>query len=200
MEKKALKPQVILIAGPNGVGKSTIAPTLLRDALSVNEFVNADVIARGLAGFEPEKAAFQAGRVMLERLKQLVNDRQSFAFETTLASRSFAPWLSKLKKKGYITNLVYIWLPSSDLCVKRVNYRVKMGGHHIPKQVIQRRYNASIKNFFTIYQKAVDNWYLLENLEDDYLKVIAYHEKQKVDVINKDLWNEMNRVKYEKSI
>ena len=89
------RPQVIILGGPNGAGKSTAAPKLLVDELKVTEFVNADVIARGLSGFKPELVALRAGRIMLERMHELATLHSNFAFETTLASRTFAPFMSK---------------------------------------------------------------------------------------------------------
>ena len=103
-------PSIIVIAGPNGAGKSTVAPALLRDTLLVNEYVNADVIAQGLSAFAPESAALRAGRVMLGRLHELAEARRTFAFETTLASRSFAPWLARQKRSGYLVNLVFSYI------------------------------------------------------------------------------------------
>jgi len=133
-------PHVIVIAGPNGAGKSTTAPMLLKGTLGVTEFVNADVIAQGLSAFQPESAAFHAGRVMLERLHYLAKERVDFAFETTVASRSFAPWIAKLKQSGYTFHLVFLWLPSADFAVARVAERVRMGGHDVPEETIRRRY------------------------------------------------------------
>jgi predicted ABC-type ATPase len=119
---------VIVLAGPNGAGKSTAAPYLLRGALGVTEFVNADVIAQGLSAFAPEAVAVAAGRIMLARLRELASKRVSFAFETTLASRSFAPWLASVVAGGYSFHLLYLWLPSADLAVSRVADRVRFGG------------------------------------------------------------------------
>ena len=113
------RPSVVILAGPNGAGKSTTAPLLLQGALGVTEFVNADAIARGLSGFNPEGAAIAAGRVMLARLHELARQRVAFAFETTLASRSFAPWLKELTVSGYTVHLVFLWLPSLDLALLR---------------------------------------------------------------------------------
>src|SRR5262245_44459100 len=125
-------PSVVILAGPNGAGKSTVAPALLQGPLAVNEFVNADVIARGLSAFDPQSVALAAGRVMRTRLRELAAQRISFAFETTLASRSLAPWLAGLKTDGYHVHLVFLWLPSADFAVDRVAQRVKTGGHAIP--------------------------------------------------------------------
>ncbi|XWK86374.1 MAG: zeta toxin family protein [Phormidium sp.] len=110
-------PNLIVIAGPNGAGKSTVAPALLQGILRVNEFVNADAIAQGLSAFAPERVAFQAGRIMLERLQQLANQQVNFAFETTLASRTFAPWIANLQQTGYLFNLIFMWLPSAEIAI-----------------------------------------------------------------------------------
>jgi predicted ABC-type ATPase len=119
MAKRECPPQVIVLAGPNGAGKSTSAPALLRGTLGVTEFVNADVIARGLSGFAPEGVAFEAGGIMLQRLRDLAAARVDFAFETTLAGRSQARWIAELCGTGYIFRLVYFWLPSPDFAVAR---------------------------------------------------------------------------------
>src|SRR5438093_12249381 len=133
-------PLVIAIAGPNRAGKSTTAPSLLRDALRVSEFVNADAIAGGLSAFRPESVAIPAGRVMLERIRQLAKARADFAFETTLASRSIAPWLKRLKRGGYRVHILFLWLESADLAVNRVTARVRLGGHDVPEVTVRRRY------------------------------------------------------------
>src|SRR5581483_8686978 len=145
------EPNLILLAGPNGAGKSTAAPDLLRGALHVHEFVNADVIARGLSAFNPEGAAIEAGRVMLGRLKELASQRQNIAFESTLASRTFAPWIRGLKTNGYRFHLFYFWLPSPDHCVERVRERKSIGGHFVPENEIRRRYGRGIVNLFDLY-------------------------------------------------
>jgi predicted ABC-type ATPase len=166
-------PHVIVIAGPNGAGKSTTAPMLLKGTLGVTEFVNADVIAQGLSAFQPERAAFHAGRVMLERLHYLAKERVDFAFETTLASRSFAPWIAKLKQSGYTFHLVFLWLPSADYAVARVAERVRMGGHDVPEETIRRRYNKGIENFFQLYRSMADTWRMYDNSEPSWPRIVA---------------------------
>lgn len=136
-------PHIIVIAGPNGAGKTTAAPTLLNNALNVSHFVNADTIASGLSAFAPEKAAIQAGRTMLERMRFLANE--NFAFETTLASRSFAPWIIELKKQGYLFHLTYLMLDDPDLAVFRVAERVRLGGHSVPKETIYSDFIRDLK-------------------------------------------------------
>jgi predicted ABC-type ATPase len=121
-------PLVVVIAGPNGAGKSTVAPRLLQEALAVTEFVNADTIASGLSAFRPDSVAIAAGRVMLARLRALAEARADFAFETTLASRSFAPWLARLRASGYRVHLAFLSLPHADLAVARWRSGYAKGG------------------------------------------------------------------------
>ena len=122
-------PHVVVIAGPNRAGKSTLAPALLRDTLHITEFVNADTIAMGLSGFAPEKVAFEAGRVALQRQRELGAEGEDFAFETSLATRSYARWLNELGEAGYQVSIVFLWLELVDIAIKRVAARVKAGGH-----------------------------------------------------------------------
>jgi predicted ABC-type ATPase len=157
------RPSVIALAGPNGAGKSTVGPGLLRGALQVTTFVNADVIAQGLSAFDPDAVAFAAGRVMRARLRELAARRASFAFETTLAGRTHAPWLRMLIRTGYAFRLVFLWLPSAELAVERVRSRVELGGHSVPEQTIRRRYVAGLRNFFTVYRLMATTWRLYDN-------------------------------------
>ncbi len=157
-------PNIVAIAGPNGAGKSTSAPLLIGQRLGIREFVNADVIAAGLSAFAPEKVAIEAGRAMLRRLDELAEAGVDFAFETTLASRSFAPWIARLQKeRGYRFHLVFLWLPSADEAVRRVATRVQRGGHSIPPEVIQRRYLRGIANFLSLYSPIADSWAIYDN-------------------------------------
>ena len=156
-------PNVVVIAGPNGAGKSTVAPALLRDHLGIGEFVNADVIARGLSGFDPERVAIKAGRLMLARLRELADQCADFAFETTLASRTFAPWIAELRSTGYAFKLLYVWVPAPALSVARVAGRVSAGGHHVPSDIVRRRYYGGLRNFFTLYRPLADLWRVYDN-------------------------------------
>jgi predicted ABC-type ATPase len=166
-------PQVIIIAGPNGAGKTTLAPVLLRDWLGVMEFVNADTIASGLSAFQPGQAAIEAGRVMLKRLRELAAQRENFAFETTLATRSYAPWLGQLARSGYRINLMLVWLNSPELAVERVKRRVESGGHGIPEEVIRRRYRKGLQNFFALYRPLAEEWGVYDNSEQGAPVLIA---------------------------
>jgi predicted ABC-type ATPase len=155
-------PVVIMIAGPNGEGKTTAAGKLFHELLRDIEFVNADVIAQGLSTV-PESVAWQAGRIMLDRLHELANRRASMAFETTGASRSYASWLAGLKRAGYVVIVYYFWLPNADLAVARVAERVRRGGHFVPDETVRRRYENGLKNFFTFYLDLADRWEFLNN-------------------------------------
>ena len=169
----AHKPLVVVIAGPNGAGKSTSAPRLLRDTLEVKEFVNADAIASGLSAFNPAEVAIQAGRLMLSRIKALAESKEDFAFETTLASRSFAPWLSKLGRDGYSVHIAFLALPTPELAVARVAGRVSLGGHAIPEPVIRRRYRRGLVNFFNLYQPIASTWEFSNNIEASGPQLVA---------------------------
>ncbi len=158
-------PLVVVLAGPNGAGKSTSAPYLLKDALAVEEFVNADTIAQGLSAYRPEAAAVAAGRVMLERLRALARAHRDFAFETTLSGRSYVRWLRDLRSAGYRAHLVFLALPSAELAVARVADRVQRGGHHVPDEVVRRRFVAGVSNLFSVYMDAVDAWTIYDNAD-----------------------------------
>ncbi len=187
-------PHLILIAGPNGAGKSTAAPGILRGAMSVSQFVNADTIALGLAAFAPETAAMQAGRVMLQRLYQLADDGADFAFETTLASKTFAPWIQKLKGDGYQFHLVFLTLPSAELAIARVAERVRMGGHNVTEDAIRRRYEGGIRNFFKLYRPLADGWRVYDNSSLS-PRLIAHGSGLQVEwVSNQSAWDRLQEI------
>jgi predicted ABC-type ATPase len=157
------RPSVIALAGPNGAGKSTAGPALVRDALGVHDYVDADAIARGLSVFDPDRAAIAAGRVMLSRLHEMAEAGLSFAFETTLSSRSFAPWIEKLVRRGYGFHLVFLFLPSPEVAVMRVRKRVKHGGHSVPEATVRRRWDRGLRNFFQLYRPLATTWRVYDN-------------------------------------
>jgi len=182
-------PNVIIIAGPNGAGKTTAAPFLLQRAWGVTEFVNADFIAQGISVFNPDDAAMDAGRVMLKRLHQLAEKRSDFAFETTLASRSFARWIVKLKATGYEFDLHYLWIPSATFAVTRVAERVSLGGHDVPEGVIWRRYEGGLRNFFRVYAALAEVWRFYDNRGGDGPRVIAEGTTNETTAVaDADVW------------
>lgn len=167
-------PQVVVLGGPNGAGKTTAARGILRDLLDVGEFVNADTIAAGLAGFAPERSAFAAGRIMLARLHELAAARKDFSFESTLASRSFYPWLDGMRSSGYQVNIVFMWLRSPELAIRRVRSRVLEGGHSVPNDVVRRRYSRGISNFLTLYASIADRWRVYDNSSTSGPRLVAH--------------------------
>ena len=156
------------------------------------EFVNADVIAQGLSAFQPETAAFHAGRIMLERLHYLAKERVNFAFETTLASRTFAYWIEELRQTGYVCHLVFLWLPSPELALARVQERVQMGGHNVPEEIVRRRYYAGIRNFFQLYQPLTESWYFYDNSVAGSPNLIASNNKEDgIYIENPTIWKQI---------
>lgn len=188
-------PQVVVIAGPNGAGKSTLAPFLLRDALDVEDYVNADPIALGLSGFNPSSVAFKAGRVMMNRLHDLAEQKRSFAFETTLATRSYAAWIESLRLQGYNFQLIFLFLRSPELAVRRVRERVQSGGHDVPEGVITRRYARGLKNFRAIYQPLADVWSVYDNSESSPpLSIASGGRDRPLEVLQEEAWTIFSKI------
>ena len=155
--------KIIIIAGPNGAGKTTFARDFLPSEAHTLRFINADLIAAGLAPFNPESAAFKAGRLMLHEIDACVAAGHDFAFETTLSGLSYLQKIKCWQALGYQVKLWFLSLPSDDLAVARVAQRVMQGGHNIPEDVIRRRFKAGLKNFNQHYRYAVDSWMLYDN-------------------------------------
>jgi predicted ABC-type ATPase len=185
-------PQVIVIAGPNGAGKTTLAPFLIRDEYGLMEYVNADSIAHGLAAFSPESVAFEAGRIMLRRIRALAGQNLNFAFETTLAGRSYARLIKTLRADGYEFHLIYVRLGSADLAVERVRERVRRGGHDVAEVVIRRRYVTGARNFFTVYSGLADTWGIYDNSEPgDPVEVAIKNKNTPPEILREDLWRRL---------
>ena len=152
-----------IIAGCNGAGKTTASFTILPEILNCKEFVNADEIAKGLSPFQPEKVSFEAGRIMINRINELLEINNNFAFETTLATKSYKSKVILAQKKNYTVTLLFFWLQNVDLAIERVKTRVKEGGHNIETEVIRQRYSSGIKNLFSIYLSVVDEALIYDN-------------------------------------
>jgi predicted ABC-type ATPase len=190
MGKRARR--LAVVAGPNGSGKSTIAPALLRDLFGIREFVNADAIALGMSGFDPGAAAIAAGRVMLRRLHDLSDAGEDFAFETTLASRSFAPWIAGLRNEGYSFGLVFLWLPTPEIAIARVRQRAAAGGHDVPEETVRRRYARGLVNFLQIYRPLADQWNLYDNSEPSAPRLVSRgRTNASVEVIDEEAWTKI---------
>ncbi len=158
--------QLYILAGCNGAGKTTASKTILPEIWQCKEFVNADAIACGLSPFDPESVDVQAARLMLQRIDDLMAQGVNFSIETTLATRSYVSLIKEAQAQGYWVNLLYFWLNSPEMAIQRVAKRVSEGGHNIPEEVIRRRYERGIKNFFELYKDAVNFWTLVDNTEN----------------------------------
>lgn len=179
---------VYIIGGCNGAGKTTASFTILPEILNCKEFVNADEIAKGLSPFQPEKVAFESGRIMLERINVLLQSDESFAFETTLATRTYKQKLIDAAANGFSIKLLFFWLPSIEMAIDRVAIRVSEGGHNIPSDIIARRYQRGIENLFKIYLPLCNEWAVLDN-SDKIPELIAEGTQSKVFVKKQEMWN-----------
>lgn len=167
-------PKLYIIAGCNGAGKTTASYTVLPEMLGCKEFVNADEIAKGLSPFNPESVAIEAGRLMLQRMDDLLSEGSDFAFETTLSTRSYVKFIERSQAKGYFVTLLYFWLPTPEQAIERVATRVREGGHNIPSDVIRRRYANGIKNLTALYIPLCNYWAIYDNSSaDEQIRIIA---------------------------
>ncbi|QOW10844.1 zeta toxin [Kaistella flava (ex Peng et al. 2021)] len=180
-----------VIAGCNGAGKTTASFTILPEILECKEFVNADEIAKGLSPFQPEKVAFEAGRIMLKRIDELFENDENFAFEATLASRTYKQRIVKAKLKGYNTILLFFWLNNVELAKERVKIRVEEGGHNIPSDIIERRYLNGINNLFDIYLSIMDQVLIFDNSEGNHQLIAEKYLGEKVNIVNQEKFNEL---------
>ena len=180
-----------IIAGCNGAGKTTASFTILPEILDCREFVNADEIAKGLSPFQPEKVSFESGRIMLHRITELVSQNENFAFETTLATRSYKNRILDAKEKHYNVTLLFFWLKNHELAKERVKTRVLEGGHNIAEDVIERRYYKGIKNLFEIYLSIVDQALIFDNSEGKHNLIAEISATEELNIINEVKFNEL---------
>lgn len=183
---------IYVIAGCNGAGKTTASFTILPEILDCKIFVNADEIAKGLSPFEPESVAFEAGRIMLERIDNLIIENKSFSIETTLSTKSYKNIFSEAIKKGYKIKLLFFWLQNESLAIKRVKTRVKEGGHNIPENIIKRRYKRGLSNLFKIYLSLLSEIMILDNSNDS-IEIIATGSYGIQNVINFMKWEQIQK-------
>lgn len=186
--------RIFIIAGPNGSGKTTTALSLQPDILSIYEFINADEIARGLAPLHPESMALTASKLMVQRLRDLLGAKKSFAFETTAAGTNYIKYLKDAQAVGYEINLMFLWLSSPDLAVKRVARRVAEGGHYVPEETIRRRYKAGLRNMVKYYLPLAHTALILDN-SIGLQKIIARKSiRDGLEIQNEEIWKEMQRI------
>ena len=181
-----------IIAGPNGAGKTTLSYTILPEIFDCDEFVNADEIAKGISPLNPEKAGIRAGRIMLERINELVTKGESFAFETTLSTKSYRGFIENAHSQGYDTTLLFLALDSIELAKQRVRTRVSEGGHNIPVETIERRFTNGLSNFFKIYMPIVNRWILVDNSTENF-EFIAEGASEEIIIRSKLKWTELKQ-------
>ncbi|SEM98980.1 Predicted ABC-type ATPase [Mucilaginibacter gossypiicola] len=181
-------PNLYIIAGCNGAGKTTASYTVLPELLNCNEFVNADNIAAGLSPFNPESVALEAGRIMLQRIDELLSREVDFAFETTLSTRSYVSLVKRAQQKGYEVILLFFWLSSPQMAMERVAKRVSRGGHNIPADVIERRYYRGIRNLVHLYTPLCDRWFVINNMGTGTQVVARGLEASEKTIIKSDDW------------
>lgn len=187
-------PVVYMIGGPNGAGKTTAAMGLMPSAIDCVEYVNADAIAAGLSPFRPAGVTIEAGRVMLKRIAELARARRDFAFETTMASRSFMPFLRQCRVRGYRIEALYIWLRSADLAVERVAQRVSEGGHAVAEATVRSRYLKGLANFRALYAPMADLWTLYDNSGPKPRLVARGVQGRPPEVLEPDLWRSIEEM------
>jgi predicted ABC-type ATPase len=181
--------KLYVIAGCNGAGKTTASFTILPVILDCKEFVNADEIAKGLSPFQPEKVSFEAGRIMLNRIKELLSENENFAFETTLSTKSYKNKIIEAKKRGYRVTLLFFWLQNIELAKERVKTRVFEGGHDINPDVIERRYIRGIKKLFDIYLPIVDGALIFDNSEGKHELIVGKQIDGLLNIVNEKKFN-----------
>jgi len=183
-------PNLYIIAGCNGAGKTTASYSVLPETLDCRVFVNADEIAKGLSPFQPETMAFQAGRIMLKRIDELIISKQDFAFETTLSSKSYFQTIKIAQAHNYYVTILFFWINSPQLAIERIRDRVISGGHHVPDDIVIRRYERGLYNFLNLYIPICDYWILIDNTINPY-ETIAKGVRNNTNVINNMKWEKI---------
>ncbi len=181
-------PTLYLIAGPNGAGKTTFASRFLPEESGELEFVNVDLIARGLSPFDPDAAAAAAGRIALTRVGRLIRERKTFAWETTLSGRTTKAWVLKAKDAGYFIKLVFVWIQSLEESIERIQRRVREGGHAVPAQDVRRRFLKTLRNFFNDFCPLADAWKLFDNSHQS-LRLVAAKKNNRAVIRDRALWS-----------
>ena len=180
-----------IISGCNGAGKTTASYSVLPKMLECLEFVNADEIARGLSPFNPESVAIEAGRLMLHRIEDLLAKDETFAIETTLATKSYINLVRRAQAKGYQVNVLFFWLRTPELALQRIAERVASGGHNIPEDIVRRRYVAGISNLFRIFIPEVDFWNIYDNSQKQRIQIALGGREADTIVFNNVLYQEL---------
>lgn len=191
-------PNIYIIAGCNGAGKTTASFTVLPEMLDCKEFVNADEIAKGLSPFQPETVSFHAGRIMLERITELMLLEVDFAFETTLTTLSYKNTIALARQKGYKITLLFFWLNDVKLAIERVANRVAEGGHNIPEDVIIRRYFKGLGNLTKVFIDICDYWIVIDNSTNPYKFIAEGALNLPATIYENEIWSKIKTMNHEK--
>jgi predicted ABC-type ATPase len=194
LKNKNQKPNLYIIAGPNGAGKTTFALKFLPDYVECLEFVNVDLIANGISPFDPERAALRAGRIMLEQIHSLAKRGVDFGFETTLSGRTYVKLLQDMKRNGYLIHIFFLWISDVELALERIRLRVRNGGHHIPEDIVRRRFGRSLSNFLRVYKPLADSWTIFDN-SGHVPEMVAFEESGKIEILDPDRFNILLKIR-----
>jgi len=186
-----------IIAGCNGAGKTTASFTILPEMFNCKEFVNADEIAKGLSPFQPETVSFLAGRIMLERVNELLVQGEDFAIETTLTTLSYRQTIEFAKQKGYHITLLFFWLNDVNLAIERVKIRVSEGGHNITEEVIIRRYYKGISNLIKVFTSLCDYWIVIDNSVEPYFAIAEGIKNIESIIYDEQVWKQIKNIAHE---
>ena len=187
-------PNLYIISGCNGAGKTTASYAMFPEMLDCKEFLNADQIAKGLSPFQPEKVSIEAGRLMLVRMNELLKTKEDFAVETTLATKTYVNFIKKAQQEGYFVTLIYFWLDSPELAIRRVEQRVRFGGHYVSDEVIRRRYHAGMRNLFKLFVPISDYWILINNSTDPFQLIAEGKRENIIDIHNQEYFDYLRSI------
>ena len=187
-------PKLHIVAGPNGSGKTTFAREFLPKYAQCSNFINADLIAMGLSPFKPAQVQLTAGKILLKQVDDMLHNRKDFAFESTLAGKTYVRLIKEAKALGYTVHIYYLWIPSADLAKERIKQRVKQGGHHVPSVDVDRRYPRSLSHFLDVYGPMVDSWEIFDNAEGE-PRVIAKRDEKSLMIVDEEMYHLLHKGK-----
>lgn len=188
--------KLFMVAGPNGAGKTTTALIIFPN-LKIYEFLNADEMAKGLSPLNPESVPVAASKLLIQRFRELLKQQKSFAFETTASGKNYVKYLQEARKNNFEIHLLFLWLHSPELAIKRVAERVKQGGHGIPTETIKNRYFLGLRNLFDCYLELVDSFLILDNSSDRKIIIARKEINNLIDVKDKYTWEKMQELAHD---
>ncbi len=186
-----LNKEVVIIAGGNGVGKTTFARAFLQEYNY--EFLNADEIAKSLSAENPSEKKISAGKLFFQKLNEAVLQNKSLLIESTLSGRYLQKFIKSLQSKNYQITIIFLFAQSSEILIERITERVKKGGHFVPDEDVRRRFVRGKQNFWKTYKNLADKWLLYYNMEDNF-QLVAIGEKENLVFIDEDLFEKFSEI------